>query len=74
VPVTDLDKAGFFPGDERVTDKAWITGKDQDVTGAAVVKISTPGLTQIKLLCIRECRNLIRDRVVWQPVFSLRSS
>jgi hypothetical protein len=42
VPVTDLDKAGFFPGDERVS-KAWITGKDQDVTGAAVVKISTLG-------------------------------
>lgn len=64
MPVTDLDKAGFFPGDERVLSKAWITGKDQDVTGAPVAKISTPGLmTQIKLLCIRECRNLVRDRV-----------
>jgi hypothetical protein len=68
VPVTDLDKAGFFPGDERALSKAWIPGKDQDVTGAPLVKVSgyqnAPGLmTQIKLLCIREIRNLYRDRI-----------
>ena len=68
MPVTDLDKAGFFPGDERDLSKARDPGEDQDLTGAPLVKLSsieaTPGLmTQIKLLSIREIRNLHRDRV-----------
>jgi hypothetical protein len=73
VPITDLDNAGFFPGDERYMSKAMVQGKGQDVTGSPMVKRSimagaantaTPGLmTQIKMLYIREWRNLHRDRV-----------
>jgi hypothetical protein len=42
VPVTDLDKAGFFP-ETSATEQSLIPGKDQDVTGAPVVSsISCP--------------------------------
>jgi hypothetical protein len=70
VPITELDEAGFFPGDERDMSKALVPGEGQDATGSPIVKRSimsdaaTPGLpTQIVMLCIREWRNLHRDRV-----------
>jgi hypothetical protein len=75
VPIPDLDEAGFFPGDERGISKALVPGQGQDATGSLIVKravvpgtaawdTATPGLmTQIKMLCIREWRNLHRDRV-----------
>jgi hypothetical protein len=70
VPITDLDEAGFFPEDERKMSKAWVPGEGWDATGTRIVKRSMrevappPGLkTQIVMLCIREWRNLLRDRV-----------
>jgi hypothetical protein len=75
VPIPDLDQAGFFPSDERKMIKAAVSGEGQDAAGSTIVRrtimssaatwdTATPGLkTQIKLLCIREWRNLHRDRV-----------
>jgi hypothetical protein len=75
VPIPDLNEAGFFPSDERNLIKAKVSGEGQDAAGSIIVRRSimssaatwdtaTPGLkTQLKLLCIREWKNLIRDRV-----------
>jgi hypothetical protein len=73
VPITELDEAGFFPEDERGMGKALVPRKGQDATGSSIVERSMrtmmknttpPGLmTQLVMLCIREWRNLHRDRV-----------
>jgi hypothetical protein len=75
VPIPDLNEAGFFPSDERNLIKAKVSGQGQDAAGTTIVRRSimssaatwetaTPGLrTQLRMLCIREVRNLLRDRV-----------
>lgn len=61
MPVTDLDKAGFFPEDERNLPEAYRRGSM--VNGKKTVAAPPGLLTQLWMLCLREWSSLMRDRI-----------
>jgi ABC-type multidrug transport system ATPase subunit len=80
VPLEQLNKAGFFPRDERIMSDPFLPGEGKDALGITITSRSNigslderpPGVwTQIQLLMAREISNLRRDTIALVARFGL---